>query len=309
MTLHGPKDIRPPMFHLTECRMNRKEFLRKGLLGTGLFVGAGMLAHAAKNDIDELQELEILGFNHLPTTEHRTMNTVLHQADSRGLANHGWLQSRHTFSFANYYHPERMHFGVLRVLNDDFVAPGMGFGKHPHDNMEIISIPLEGDLEHRDSMGNATVIREGDVQVMSAGTGVSHSEYNKNQDKPVKFLQIWVFPNKRNVAPRYDQISVRELEQENAFYQVLSPSPDDQGVWVHQDAWFHLGKFAPGAKTAYQLRKPGNGMYLFVLEGAVTVEGQPLAKRDGFGIWDADGFSLEATANSRVLLMEVPMAL
>lgn len=236
-------------------------------------------------------------------------NTILHLSDSRGDANHGWLHSKHTFSFASYHNPERMHFGVLRVLNDDIVAPGMGFGTHPHDNMEIISIPLEGDLEHKDSMGNLAVIKEGDVQVMSAGTGITHSEYNKNKDKPVKFLQIWVFPNKKNVTPRYDQISIRDIERQNEFYQVLSPNPDDQGVWIHQDAWFHLGKFDKDATTQYQLKRKGNGMYFFVLDGEVEVAGQRLGKRDGFGIWNTEAVSMKALSLSRVLLMEVPMSL
>jgi redox-sensitive bicupin YhaK (pirin superfamily) len=166
--------------------------------------------------------------------------TVLHRASTRGDANHGWLKSRHTFSFANYYDPERMHFGAIRVINDDIVAPGMGFGTHPHDNMEIISIPLEGDLEHKDSMGNTTVIRHGDIQVMSAGTGIKHSEYNKNDDSPVKFLQIWVFPNKRGVTPRYDQITLNTEDRKNRFQQILSPSSEDDGVWIHQNAWFHM---------------------------------------------------------------------
>ncbi|KIC93944.1 pirin [Flavihumibacter solisilvae] len=235
-------------------------------------------------------------------------NTVLHKADTRGDANHGWLHSRHTFSFANYYNPERMHFGVLRVLNDDKVAPAMGFGTHPHDNMEIVSIPLEGDLEHKDSMGNVSVIREGDVQVMSAGTGITHSEYNKNKDKDVRFLQIWVFPNKRNVTPRYSQISIRDVEKANEFYQVLSPDANDQGVWAHQDAWFHLGKFDKDITTTYNLKKTGNGMYFFVLDGEIEVEGQLLSKRDGFGIWDANRVNVKSLTNSRVLLMEVPMA-
>lgn len=237
------------------------------------------------------------------------MKSVLHKAATRGHADHGWLNSYHTFSFAGYHDPERMHFGVLRVLNDDQVAPGRGFGAHPHDNMEIISIPLEGDLEHKDSMGNTTTIKEGDVQVMSAGTGIQHSEYNKNTDQEVKFLQIWVFPNKRNVEPRYDQISIRDIEKKNAFYQVLSPNPDDHGVWVHQDAWFHLGKFEAGATDFYQIKKEGNGVYVFVLEGEVEIDGQRLEKRDGFGIWDIDSFDLKATSDSRVLLMEVPMSL
>ena len=234
-------------------------------------------------------------------------NSILHRADTRGDANHGWLHSKHTFSFAGYRNPERMHFGALRVLNDDIVAPGMGFGTHPHDNMEIISIPLEGDLEHKDSMGNVAVIREGEVQVMSAGTGIAHSEYNKNNDKPVKFLQIWLFPRERNVTPRYDQISIRNLETKNQFYQVLSPNPEDQGVWIHQDAWFHIGKFDQHATTTYQLKKEGNGMYFFILEGKVEVAGQSLSDRDGFGIWDTNLVALHAQTDSRVLLMEVPM--
>lgn len=247
-------------------------------------------------------------FNRSTNQSHHLMeNTVLHRAETRGDARHGWLQSRHTFSFADYYNPERMHFGVLRVLNDDIVAPGMGFSTHRHDNMEIISIPLEGDLEHKDSMGNVAVIREGEIQVMSAGTGIFHSEYNKNSDRPVKFLQIWVFPKERNVTPRYDQISLRDIETSNAFYQVLSPSPDDQGVWIHQDAWFHLGRFDAGASTSYHRKKDGNGLYFFVLEGEVEVAGQRLSARDGLGIRDTDEVELHSLSASRVLLMEVPM--
>jgi redox-sensitive bicupin YhaK (pirin superfamily) len=202
-----------------------------------------------------------------------------------------------------------MNFGVLRVLNDDQVHPGKGFGTHPHDNMEIISIPLEGDLEHKDSMGNVAIIKEGDVQVMSAGTGVYHSEYNKHSDRDVKFLQIWVFPKKKNVTPRYDQISIRSIEKENKFYQILSPNPDDQGVWIHQDAWFHLGKFAKGSSDEYKIQKAGNGVYAFILDGEVTLNGESLSKRDGMGIWDTDRIQVTATKDARVLLMEVPMRL
>ncbi|MCK9451146.1 MAG: pirin family protein [Bacteroidales bacterium] len=236
------------------------------------------------------------------------MNTIIHRAETRGHANHGWLNSYHTFSFANYYNPERMHFGVLRVLNDDTVQAGMGFGTHPHDNMEIVSIPLEGDLEHKDSMGNVAVIKEGDVQVMSAGTGVTHSEYNPNQDKEVKFLQIWVFPRVKNVKPRYDQISLKDIEKENEFYQILSPNKDGQGVWVHQDAWFHLGKFSKGTVDEYKIKKEGNGVYAFILDGEVEINNEKLSKRDGMGIWNTDTIKLKATENARVLLMEVPMA-
>jgi quercetin 2,3-dioxygenase len=235
------------------------------------------------------------------------MNTVIHKAETRGVANHGWLNSHHTFSFANYYNPERMNFGVLRVLNDDRVQAGQGFGTHPHNNMEIISIPLEGDLEHKDSMGNITVIKEGEVQVMSAGTGVTHSEYNKNADKEVKFLQIWVMPKVANVTPRYDQISIKEIEEEDKFYQVLSPNKDDKGVWINQDAWFSIGKFTKGKSDAYQIKKTGNGVYVFVLEGAVEIDGKQLSKRDGMGIWDTTKINVTATDNARVLLMDVPM--
>lgn len=292
--------------------MDRKKFLKSALL-TGA-VGA-VLPTVLKASTDSKKKstydklMDQVGFNHLPNNEKKTMNTVLHKADTRGHANHGWLDSHHTFSFANYYNTERMNFGVLRVLNDDRVMGGKGFGTHPHDNMEIVSIPLEGDLEHKDSMGNVAVIKEGDVQVMSAGTGITHSEYNKNAEKEVKFLQIWMFPKKKNVTPRYDQISIKDLQQDNAFYQVLSPNADDQGVWVHQDAWFHIGKFEKGKEATYQVKKPGNGVYAFVLEGEVELEGQPLAKRDGMGIWDVKSLSLKATNNARVLLMDVPMHL
>ncbi len=238
------------------------------------------------------------------------MQTILHTSDSRGDANHGWLHSKHSFSFANYYNPEKIHFGVLRVLNDDFVAAGMGFGLHPHDNMEIISIPLEGDLEHQDSMGNNTVIKHGDIQVMSAGTGIKHSEYNKNKDKPVKFLQIWVIPNKKNVTPRYDQITLDPKDRINKLQQVLSPNPEDAGVWIHQDAWFHIGKFDQAAQATYDIKKAGNGMYAFVLYGAFEIAGQKLNERDALGITDFDQFELKAlTPNAEILLMELPMQL
>lgn len=235
------------------------------------------------------------------------MKTVLHSAASRGHANHGWLNSFHSFSFANYYNPERIHFGALRVLNDDTVAPAMGFGTHPHDNMEIISIPLEGALEHKDSMGNVTVIRKGEVQVMSAGTGIYHSEYNKNSDAEVRFLQIWVFPNKKDVTPRYDQVSLQDIARKNEFYQILSPSQDDQGVWIYQDAWFHLGDFDRGHSASYTFKKSGNGLYVFVLEGEVIVNNQHLERRDGFGVWETLQVDIEALSNARILLMEVPM--
>ncbi|MBK8193012.1 MAG: pirin family protein [Lewinellaceae bacterium] len=291
--------------------MERKDFLKTGLFGVGIFAASKALGNLTRNGIDELRPLEILGFNHLPNTESNIMaNTVLHKADTRGHADHGWLDSHHTFSFANYYNPERVHFGVLRVLNDDIVAPGRGFGTHPHDNMEIISIPLSGDLEHNDSMGNTAVIRQGDIQVMSAGTGIRHSEYNKNKDQDVRFLQIWVFPNKRNVTPRYDQITLDTEKLKNNLFQLLSPNPDDDGVWIHQDAWFHLGHLDKDFKTEYTLKKAaGNGVYAFVIDGDVTINGQALNRRDGLGIWDMEKLDIQADSDAQLLLMEVPMTL
>jgi len=233
---------------------------------------------------------------------------ILHKAHSRGDANHGWLHSRHSFSFADYFNPDRVHFGALRVLNDDQVAAGMGFGTHPHDNMEIISIPLEGDLEHKDSMGNVAVIKNGDVQAMSAGTGITHSEYNKNKDKPVKFLQIWVVPNKKNVTPRYDQITLNVNDRHNKLQQIVSPVAGEPGVWINQDAWFHLGKFDKGFSTEYKFKKQGDGVYAFVIKGDVTIEDNALHERDGLGIKDADKISVKADSqDAEVLLMEVPM--
>jgi len=202
-----------------------------------------------------------------------------------------------------------MHFGVLRVLNDDIVEAGSGFSTHPHDNMEIISIPIEGDLEHKDSMGNISVIRHGDIQVMSAGTGIYHSEYNKNQDRQVKFLQIWIFPDKKNVTPRYDQVTLNIDDRNNKLQQVLSPNPDDAGVWIHQNAWFHLGKFDKGITTEYKIKSKGNGVYAFILDGDVSINGQPLQSRDGYGAWDVDSLLVKADSDAEFLLMEVPMGL
>lgn len=290
--------------------MNRKKFLKNALMASVAGIVTPQVLKATNSDsttstYDTL--MEQVGFNHLPNKNIKTMNTVIHKAATRGKANHGWLNSHHTFSFANYHNPERMNFGVLRVLNDDIVQAGMGFGTHPHDNMEIISIPLEGDLEHKDSMGNVAIIKEGDVQVMSAGTGLTHSEKNKNRDKEVKFLQIWVFPKEKNVTPRYDQISIKEIAKENKFYQVVSPNKEDQGVWLHQDAWFHLGNFTKGNSDEYKIKKEGNGVYAFILDGEVEIDGENLSKRDGMGVWNTDSINVKATENARVLLMEVPM--
>lgn len=237
------------------------------------------------------------------------MNTVIHIADTRGSEDHGWLKVNHTFSFANYHNPQRMHFGVLRVLNDDTIAGGRGFSTHPHDNMEIITIPLEGDLEHKDDMGNGTVIKSGDIQVMSAGTGIYHSEFNAHPDLPVKVLQIWIFPNKKNVTPRYDQISIRDLSTPNELYQILSPNESDKGVWIHQEAWFNIGEFNEKKSLDYTLHSRSNGVYAFILEGDVEIEGVKLSRRDGMGIWNTNSIKISAEKNSRILLMEVPMSI
>ena len=235
------------------------------------------------------------------------MKTILHKASTRGYADHDWLKSYHTFSFANYYNPERIHFGALRVLNDDTVEAGMGFDTHPHDNMEIISIPLEGDLAHKDSMKNESVIKYGDIQVMSAGTGIMHSEYNKNLNRRVKFLQIWLIPNRKNVTPRYDQMTLNVADRKNKLQQILSPDPADSGVWIYQNAWFLLAQFDKEFSSEYSIKAEGNGIYAFVLSGDITINGQHLNTRDGLGLWEVDKLTISADSDSEFLFMEVPM--
>ena len=234
-------------------------------------------------------------------------NTVLHKASSRGHADHGWLNAYHSFSFASWYNPERIQFGMLRVLNDDTVAAGMGFGTHPHDNMEIITIPLEGDLAHKDSMGNSSTIKTGDVQVMSAGTGIQHSEFNPNADLQTKLFQIWLFPKYRNVEPRYQQITLDVAQQKNSFAQILSPNPEDEGVWIHQDAWFYLSDFEANFSKKLALQKQSNGFYIMNIEGEIEVNGEKLEKRDAIGIWETNEIEIKANTNSRFLILEIPM--
>ena len=235
------------------------------------------------------------------------MKSIIHKADTRGHADHGWLNSYHSFSFAQYYNKERIHFGRLRVLNDDTLAPAMGFGKHPHDNMEIISIPLDGALEHGDNMGVKAIIRKGDVQVMSAGTGIVHSEKNASKESEVKFLQIWVIPNKHNVTPRYDQKSFDQNERQNKLALVVSPMGETDGVNIYQDAWFSLGSFEANQSSTYELKRKGNGVYAFILEGSTNINGMELNRRDGVGITEAETLNIEATTKLELLLMEVPM--
>lgn len=236
------------------------------------------------------------------------MKTIFHAANSRGDANHGWLKSKHTFSFANYHNPERMGFGALRVINDDFVIGGQGFGKHSHRDMEIISIPLSGKLGHGDNIGNEGIIETGEIQVMSAGTGITHSEMNGDASEPVKFLQIWVIPNKMNVAPRYQQIHMSDIMQPNEFNQVLSPNADDAGVWIHQNAWFSMGDFDKGQTQTYQLKDARNGVYIFVISGKVVVNGNTLNTRDGLGVWDTESVTMDVEEAAKVLIMEVPLS-
>jgi quercetin 2,3-dioxygenase len=289
--------------------MNRKEFLSKSLFGPTMLASTSNLDSLASTDKKSTNEKDIIGFNHINSQNPKIMeNVIIHRANDRGAAHHGWLNSYHSFSFASYYNPHKMNFGVLRVLNDDTVEAGRGFGTHPHDNIEIISIPLEGDLEHKDSMGNVAVIKNGDIQVMSAGTGIYHSEYNRNKDTQVKFLQIWVVPNQRNVTPRYDQITLDKAARHNKLQQILSPNANDDGVWIHQNAWFHLGTFDQAFTTEYQLKDPTNGVYAFVLNGDFTIDGYQLGSRDALGIWDVSKLNLESnSAGAEVLLMEVPM--
>ena len=235
------------------------------------------------------------------------MKTILHEADKRGHVNFGWLDSHHSFSFGHWYEPEKMNFGMLRVLNDDIITGGSGFGAHPHDNMEIISIPLEGALEHSDSTGTKAVIRENDVQIMSAGTGIRHAEYNHYKDKTANFLQIWVIPKERNIAPRYDQKTFNKEERQNQMQTVVAPD-DENAVWINQDAWLSLGNLDAGTTTTYPVKRNENGVYLFVLNGSVTVNEQTLFKRDALGVWDTGTIDIKADTDAEILLIDVPMS-
>ena len=235
------------------------------------------------------------------------MKISLEKSQNRGHVKHGWLDSYHSFSFGNYYNPDKMGFGKLRVINDDIIAAGSGFGKHPHQNMEIITIMLSGILKHQDSMGNEASIRAGEIQVMSAGTGVYHSEFNGLDDKEANLLQIWVEPNRLNVTPRYDQKTIKDLASRNQLYQILSPNPEGQGVWIYQDAWFYLGEFDSETKISYKLNKQNNGVYIFVIDGGLNLEKYDLEKRDALEITETDKIDFTAKKDSKILLIEVPI--
>lgn len=234
------------------------------------------------------------------------MQKIIHRAATRGYADHGWLQTYHTFSFAAYYNPERMRFGALRVLNDDTVTGGEGFGMHPHDNMEIISIPLTGTLRHSDSMGHTSMLRTGEIQVMTAGTGIVHSEYNANADEPVEFLQIWVFPEERNLSPRYSQVRLAEAEPDRLRL-IVAPEGSEHVAWIHQKAWFHTLCLTGEGTIAFRLQRPGDGLYLFMLDGEAEIAGERLGRRDGMGLTDFDQLEIRGRRESGILLMEVPM--
>jgi len=232
------------------------------------------------------------------------MKKVIHKADTRGVAEFGWLHSRHTFSFGHYFDPNRIQFGALRVLNDDIVEPGKGFGTHPHDNMEIVSIPLSGTLAHKDSTGNEKTIQTGEVQIMSAGRGLTHSEYNYSSTDQVNFLQIWVLPKERDIQPRYDQKFFDF--KENGFTRVVSPS-DENALWINQDAVFSVAKAKAGNSVSYKLTDPAHGVYAFVIDGKVAIAGETLNARDGLGISEVDQIEINPSEDSKVLLIEVPM--
>ncbi|MBL7970460.1 MAG: pirin family protein [Prolixibacteraceae bacterium] len=235
------------------------------------------------------------------------MKLKVHRAGCRGHANHGWLKTWHTFSFADYYNPDRMHFGALRVLNDDIIQAGMGFGTHPHDNMEIITIVLEGELAHRDSMGNGSVISAGEVQVMSAGTGIQHSEFNHSGENEVSLLQIWVFPDKKNVTPRYDQAKFQEDEMTGKWRTIVSPDGNDQTLWIHQQAWFSLGIFDENTTLAYQPKKADSGVYVFLISGEIQVGAETLNRRDGLCIEEIESeVTMKTVQKSKILVMEIP---
>jgi redox-sensitive bicupin YhaK (pirin superfamily) len=233
---------------------------------------------------------------------------ILHPASERGHANHGWLNARHSFSFASWQNPDKVHFGALRVLNDDIVAPGMGFGTHPHDNMEIITIPLKGDLEHKDSMGNIGRIKENEIQMMSAGSGVTHSEYNPNTDREVNLLQIWIFPKERNITPRYNQISLSPEDRMNKFQQIISPDGNTVGMNINQNAFFQLASLEANKTLNYKVQLPGNGVYAFLISGEMRVNNNyNLHHRDALGLWETENIEFNAQKDAELLLIEVPM--
>ena len=235
------------------------------------------------------------------------MKQIFYPANERGINDIGWLKANFSFSFGPYYNPAKMHFGALRVLNDDIIAAGRGFGLHPHDNMEIITIPLAGGLEHKDSMGNTGVVKAGEVQVMSAGTGVEHSEYNCSQTEPANTLQIWLYPKEMNIAPRYDQKSFNNILELNKFTTLISPAKSDDTLWINQDATFSIGRFEAGQQINYEIKTPGNGAYIFLLEGILKINDATLNKRDALGVYETETITITTETESHILIIDVPM--
>jgi redox-sensitive bicupin YhaK (pirin superfamily) len=236
----------------------------------------------------------------------KAMNTILHKADSRGIFDHGWLDTRHTFSFAKYYNPDRNNFGALRVLNDDIVKAGKGFGRHPHDNMEIISIPLSGKLLHRDSMGHEQILKTGEVQVMSAGTGIFHEEYNGSASDPVNFLQIWIIPNKHNITPSYNQKTFDADQALNTWQKLVSPN-NDGTLTIQQDAIISRVFLSEGENIKYKMIGKNKGCYIFIIDGNIQIEEHTLEKRDGIGITNADEINIAANSDAYILNIEIPL--
>ena len=235
------------------------------------------------------------------------MKTIIQKAAERGSGDYGWLKPNYYFSFGNYHNPEKVHFGLLRVLNDDFIGGGGAFPNHPHDNMEIVTIPFTGALKHKDSTGGQGIIKAGDVQIKSAGTGVQHSEANESATEPVTLFQIWVFPKERNIKPRYDQRNFDIGERVNKWQVIVSPNDEDKALWINQDARFALTKLEAGNTLNYQNSFKGNGVYLVVINGAIELDGKKLEKRDAAGIYEADSFTIKATEDAELLAIEVPM--
>jgi redox-sensitive bicupin YhaK (pirin superfamily) len=221
--------------------------------------------------------------------------------------NHGWLNAYHSFSFSSYQDQSKIRFGLLRVLNDDTVAPGQGFGLHPHDNMEIVTIPLKGTLEHRDSMGNVGVIKPNEIQAMSAGSGLMHSEYNHSKTEPVNLLQLWVFPKERNITPRYEQKTFSASDKQGRFRTIVSPKKSEDVMWINQDAFFSLGQFKAGDNAEYKIQHPGNGAYFFVIEGSIKIGEHTLDRRDAMGVWDTNQVNINVTGDCEILVVDVPM--
>lgn len=235
------------------------------------------------------------------------MKKILYPTDERGTANFGWLKAKYSFSFARYYDPKKIHFGLLRVLNDDIIEPGKGFGEHPHDNMEIVSIPLQGQLAHKDSQGHEEVIRPNEVQIMSAGTGIVHSEYNYSQEEIVNLLQVWIFPKEKNIAPRYDQKTNEPKERKNKWQQLVSPEKNNGSLWINQDAYFSRSTSSENSQITYKIKSKNNGIYLFLVEGEIEVDGKILNKRDAIGIYETDQIQIISKKESDILIIEIPM--